>query len=109
MLSTKLGKTLYGYLNTLYEEILSHKADVIELLRSKDYLFLWKENLMDFVLASDLRSEQLVKLVKTWPEVGSRNILGGNFFDPKNCQKPPSQKSQIVEILSKKNYFRVQS
>ena len=71
----KLGKTLHGYLNTLYEEILSHKADVIERLRSKDYLFLWKETLMNNALASDLRLEQLVKLVKTWPEVGSRNIL----------------------------------
>ena len=71
----KLGKTLHGYLNTLYEEFLSHKADVIERLRSKDYLFLWKEILMNNALASDLRLEQLVKLVKTWPEVGSRNIL----------------------------------
>ena len=38
-------------------------------------LFLWKEILMNNALASDLRLEQLVKLVKTWPEVGSRNIL----------------------------------
>ena len=30
---------------------------------------------MNIAVASDLRSEQLVKLVKTWPEVGSRNIL----------------------------------
>ena len=36
---------------------------------------LWKEVLMNIAVASDLRSEQLVKLVKTWPEVGSRNIL----------------------------------
>ena len=75
MLSTKLGKTLHGYLNTLYDEFLSQKADVILRLRSKDYLFLWKEILMNIALASDLRLEQFVKLVKTWPEVGSRNIL----------------------------------
>ena len=30
---------------------------------------------MNILVASDLRSEQLVKLVKNWPEVSSRNII----------------------------------
>ena len=74
ILSTQAGEKLWE-LSSFCEEAKSSENQVSERLRSEEYSLLWREILMNIAVASDLRSEQLVKLVKTWPEVGSRNIL----------------------------------
>ena len=75
ILSTQTGEKLWEQLSSLCEEAKCSENQVSERLRSEEYSLLWREVLMNIAVASDLRSEHLVKLVKTWPEVGSRNIL----------------------------------
>ena len=65
ILSTQAGEKLWEQLSSLCEEAKSSENQVSERIRSEEYSLLWREILMNIAVASDLRSEQLVKLVKT--------------------------------------------
>ena len=75
LLKSKTGEELWQQLSQVYEQVRCHGKNVNTLLRSPPFYKLWREVLMNIPVASDLRSEQLVKLVKNWPEVSSRNII----------------------------------
>ena len=69
------GENLYRQISELYTQVFSEGKNINLLLRSPEFVLLWREILMNLAVASDLRSEQLVKVVKNWPESGSRNII----------------------------------
>ena len=75
LLKTETGEKLWNQLSEVYEQVRCHGRNANELLRSPLYTELWNEILMNIAVVSDMRSEQLVKLIKNWPEVSSRNII----------------------------------